>query len=67
MNKVIDLGHCMARIEESPVHKPTIVQPDEMGDAYCPAACVHIVGNDGLIALRDALNEMFPPITKENE
>ncbi len=63
---LIDLGWCMARLElkRSGRDDPrlTIVSPScADSPMYEPAESVTIYGQAGLLALRDALNEAFPP------
>ncbi|HWR21060.1 MAG TPA: hypothetical protein VN444_04270 [Verrucomicrobiae bacterium] len=61
--KVVDLGWCMARLGDDGL---VIVSPSCGGTAtYEKAESVTISGTRNLIALRDALNEAFPPITPE--
>jgi hypothetical protein len=62
--KVIDLGWCIARLEQrtsSQSPKLTIMSPSSAEErVYSPAESVVIWGDVSLLALRDALNEAYP-------
>ena len=64
MNKVIDLNWCMARFEELPASLFIISPSGSDEGLYIPAQSVRIYGKNGIIALRDALNEIYPPEDK---
>ena len=59
MSKLIDLGHCMVRLDK---YTMLIVRPEFSDDsgAYYPTVALEIQSSIDLVALRDALNEMFP-------
>ena len=58
--KLIDLGWCMAKLNDKK-DRLTIVSPaDEQENAFVPAASVVIFGVSEIKNLRDALNEAYP-------
>jgi len=64
---LIDLGYSIAKLEKiertphSTVHSLKIVTPSaDEENHYTPAESVTIYGKPALIALRDALNEVYP-------
>ena len=58
MRKLIDTGWCVGVLLDN---KLIITSPDYVdGAVYTPSVSVHIVGKDGLIALRDALIAHYP-------
>lgn len=61
MIKLIDLGWCIGRLDTDG-HKLVIVSPsEELDDRYTPSESVIVYGPTPLLALRDALNEAYPP------
>lgn len=64
--RVIDLGWCMARLDTTQ-GRLTIVSPaDQDEGGYGPAASVVVYGSVSLMALRDALNEAYPPAADQS-
>lgn len=63
MIKMLDLGYAMARLMYDEGHdKLTIVSPSDAGEpSYSPAESVVVCGTKQILALRDALNEVYPP------
>ena len=58
--KLIDLGWCMARLNEERGHITIVSPADELENIFVPAASVTIVGVSELKKLRDVLNETYP-------
>jgi hypothetical protein len=60
LTTLIDLGWCIAKLDEKG-SVLTIVSPSYQ-DEQCltPAESVRIIGKEGLIKLRDALNTAYP-------
>lgn len=64
--KLIDLGWCMARLDLGKQKKLTICSPsDSDTHSYTPAESVVVYGETYIVALRDALNEAYPPTVTE--
>lgn len=65
--KLINLGWCMARLDvgrKGP--KLTICSPSAGEESsYTPAESIEVCGEPNLLALRDALNEAYPPTVTE--
>lgn len=63
MNKdvrLIDLGHCMAKINIDQYTLIIASPPDFCDGLFLPGEYIQIAGGLELFALRDALNEAFP-------
>lgn len=59
--KLIDLGWCMARLDTTK-NWLTIISPSDGAETgNSPAESVVVYGPEALRALRDALNEAYPP------
>ena len=59
----IDLGWCVAVLWKNGSQKSLRIMSPSCSDdnSYTPAESVVVYGDAGLIALRDALNEAYPP------
>jgi hypothetical protein len=70
MDKVIDLGFCVARIKrqyQSNEYSLQILQPSECAEGFGfePAQSVRVYGNEELKKLRDALTEVLGESSKK--
>ncbi len=60
MEKVINLGWAMARLDKNRNIITLVTPSDQVGEGYVPPQCILIQSIHDIKTLKDALNEMWP-------